>query len=292
MTKNKWTVLLLGLLFGASVSIVGCSSGGNDDDDNANDDDTVVPNDDTADDDDTVVPPNDDTADDDDTEPLPNDDTDDDDDTTGGEEYVVNELNQIDVPCEGTGAVELGLPKTLAIMDALAGEWLLPEGLGETVKVLVGEGAIPPLLLGMTGYVEGDTTKINMLGALSVEGATSPAEVEQDMEQATLAIPAPADWTCNPYIVLSLEEFLIDISGFQLAIQDMQITGRISSDIATMDRGTLAGIIDPGPLAEEFGLDICATFPQACDADGMLTVLIVDLAAAVINLELVEVAAP
>lgn len=185
-------------------------------------------------------------------------------------------------PCEQGDEIELTLPKTSVILDPLAGNFELPEGLGALLQMLLPSGSIPPLLF---GYQEMTGDEIAVLGAFAVD-ANPP--ITQDMNVPTLGIPKPAEWSCNPYVGLELDYLKIEIEGFAIEIQNLQITGKLDAD-ANITEGTLGGIIDPAPLAEALEFNPCDMGETICNDDGFIEVLITGLVGEGIDTPVVEV---
>lgn len=146
-------------------------------------------------------------------------------------------------------SVLTGKAYNLALAEA---DIVEPAGVGS----LLSSYLTTPIYIGVTSVGSG---KIQMIGAIGVEGATTPAQ-----DYCTQSIDFPeADFT-NPSFSVGPEDSTFAIAGFEITIQDLSITGVFAPDGSYFGAGTLAGSIDARDIAEAFP-DLGYTADQLCE---------------------------
>jgi hypothetical protein len=143
-------------------------------------------------------------------------------------------------------------------LDVASGEWVQPPGVGDLIASQLGATQI---FLSVTNVTE---TNIEMLGAIGSNAA-------QDVCTPTIPFP-PAAWE-DPFFSLEDDLLPLDVSGFVINIEDLQLSGGFAPDGSRIGGGSLKGAVDTRPLGEAFGLgtgenavcELVATFGVACD---------------------------
>jgi hypothetical protein len=187
-----------------------------------------------------------------------------------------------EVPCAADDDIERNLTGTSVVLDPLAGVFECPKGLGTILGALLPRGSIPPLLF---GFQEQDGHELKVVGAFAVDG--NPPW-EQNLAQPSLSIPEPADFSCNPYVVLEVAQLVAEVSGFSFNINNLRITGKLDS-AGNLSEGTLAGVIDPGPFKEQFGINPCDLGDRVCNRAGLIELMITGLTGQGSEVAVVEV---
>lgn len=154
-------------------------------------------------------------------------------------------------------------------VDLGSGEVVDPPGVDAILSTLISDVG---LLLGVASYDDGAAT-LEMIGALA--GADG-----QDLCTPTLVLPEPADFD-NPMMVLSSPSLPIEVAGFSVMIEDLDVTGVIAPDGSAVVDASLQGSIDTRGLVgvvpgTEDGADdsVCELLGGfgvaciACSADG------------------------
>ncbi|MFZ5481004.1 MAG: hypothetical protein ACOZNI_29855 [Myxococcota bacterium] len=114
---------------------------------------------------------------------------------------------------------------------------VVPEGIGSVLTSYLTQD----ILVGVAS-IEGSDIQMN--GAIGVEGADPPA---QDYCDPTIAFPV-ADFSASPYFQIGPQTTTLSVAGFEIEIQDLEITGTFASDGSYFGGGTLSGTIDTRPL--------------------------------------------
>jgi hypothetical protein len=106
------------------------------------------------------------------------------------------------------------------------------------------------------GVVSADASKLQMIGAIGLDGTT-----DQDVCKPSIPFPE-ADFTASPFFTIGPADTTISISGAAINVKQLQITGTFASDGSSFGGGTLSGSID--------ARDIAAALPDlGYDADGL-----------------------
>jgi len=141
-----------------------------------------------------------------------------------------------------TGAVGASLEagdlagKTYSL-DLASGRFVQPPGVGSllssylTTQVLV-------------SVASADASNIQMVGAIADSASTTPA---QDTCAPTIPFPS-ADFSANPYFQVGPETTNISISGFDVTIESLEVSGAFTPDGSAISGATLSGKIDTRPL--------------------------------------------
>lgn len=120
----------------------------------------------------------------------------------------------------------------------------------------------------LVGIETVDNSKIQMIGAIGVEGASPPVQ-----DYCTSSIPFPeADFAAQPYFQIGPQTTTLAVAGLEIVIGDLEITGTFASDGSYFTGGTLGGTIDTRPLVPlldpegEPGsiCDLAASFGAVC----------------------------
>lgn len=183
------------------------------------------------------------------------------------------------VPCPADEAVEVAVPRTI-VADPLAGTVEQPAAMASLLGGLLPPGSIPPLLIELRPDADADLT------ALGGFGVTYEPPVTQDPAAPTFE--AAVDWSCNPYIDLTVERVQTATNGFDIVLEDVQLTGRLDAD-GNLVEGTIGGVLDPTPLAEQLGVDPCEMLAGLCGEDGGVELKITGLSGTAQSLPLTPV---
>lgn len=203
--------------------------------------------------------------------------------------------------CTGDASIEfttssLGKPLTTDIVDKAyivdldGARFLEPAGVAD---LLLGQLS-NSILLGVVAT----SPDLQMIGALSVDGGT-----EQDTCTPTIDFP-PADFSESPYFAIGPQTTIISAAGYDIQIDNLEISGTFAADGSYFGGGVLAGQLDARALAplvaDLLGTDdpdtICATLVgfgvecKTCDSDGAdycIDVLVDDLTATELSSSLV-----
>lgn len=171
-------------------------------------------------------------------------------------------------------------------LDLKAGRIVIPEGVGSVLESY----------LDVVIYMEvsdANSSDIEIFGALAGEDDTTTSEDEskqQDYCSQTLDFPA-ANFSEAPFFSIGPETTTIAVAGYEVTIDDLEISGTFAADGSYWGGGTLAGSVDTRALVdliEEGGEDgavceIVAGFGVACEtcsSDGQpycLSIKAVDL---------------
>ena len=128
----------------------------------------------------------------------------------------------------------VGKAYKLELADA---RFVKPEGIGAllsqylTVDVLV-------------GIESTENSEIKMIGAIAEEGSEPPAQAQCD---PTIDFPT-ADFSANPFFAVSGDAFNINVSDYDVTIEDFSLSGDFAPDGSYIDGVTLIGSIDTRPL--------------------------------------------
>jgi hypothetical protein len=125
------------------------------------------------------------------------------------------------------------------------------------------------ILIGVVSY---DATQIEMMGAISVEGATN-----QDFCQPTIVFPEAADFSDSPYFQIGPATIYFSFEGMNIPIHDLEISGTFASDGSYFGGGVLGGQADARDVAKlgiadlddpQVICDTVRTVGAACEACG------------------------
>jgi hypothetical protein len=125
----------------------------------------------------------------------------------------------------------------------------------------------------LVGVQSVDASSIQMIGAIATDGTTT-----QNYCDPTIPFPA-ADFSAAPYFTVGPQTTTLSVAGYNVEIQDLEITGTFAADGSYFGGGTLSGTIDTRPLApllDDSGnegaiCDLAVNFGaqcQACPSDG------------------------
>lgn len=127
-------------------------------------------------------------------------------------------------------------------LDLASGRFVHPEGVGD----LIGQFLTTQVLVTVSAQ---DTTAntIDMLGAIAVDGETP---IVQDMCTETIPFPT-ADFSGNPFWEIdgSGTTTMINVAGYSVGIDDLQLSGAFAPDASYIAGARLAGSLDTYPLA-------------------------------------------
>ena len=173
----------------------------------------------------------------------------------------------------------VGTPTTTSLVgnpyaiDLAAANIVEPPGIGS----VLGAYLTTNILLGV---MSASGTDMQMLGALAIEGGTT-----QDYCSPSIDFP-PADWQ-DPYFQIGPQDTNFAVAGYDIAVQDLNITGSFAPDGSYVDGATLSGTIDTRPLAglvDDSGnegaiCELAVNFGATCEAcpsdDGMYCLTLV-----------------
>lgn len=151
--------------------------------------------------------------------------------------------------------------KTFAL-DSAKANIVEPAGVGAALSSLLTTKVL-------AGVVSADASKVQMIGAIATDGTT-------DQDYCNPSIPFPeADFTEAPYFKIGPADTTLSISGADILVQDLEITGTFASDASSFGGGTLKGTIDARDIAaalpdlgyDAAGLcDLIAGFGASCMA--------------------------
>lgn len=151
--------------------------------------------------------------------------------------------------------------KTFAL-DLAKANIVEPAGVGAALSSLLTTKVL-------AGVVSADASKVQMIGAIATDGTT-------DQDFCNPSIPFPeADFTEAPYFKIGPADTTLSISGAEILVQDLEITGTFASDATSFGGGTLKGTIDARDIAaalpdlgyDAAGLcDLIAGFGASCVA--------------------------
>ncbi len=160
----------------------------------------------------------------------------------------------------GTPAATSDINGSVYSLPLTEGRFVEPPGIGEIIGGLI---AVTVLI-----ETELAGSNLNMLGALALETDTNA----QDMCTETIDFPAAADFSENPYFSVGPDDTVISVAGFEVAIDDLAISGAFSPSGDRIAGAALSGSIDTRPLvplvAEGAGdsgvCDLVAGFGISC----------------------------
>jgi hypothetical protein len=123
-------------------------------------------------------------------------------------------------------------------LDLSSGNFVQPSGVGE----LLGSLLEFSLFVGVTAA---DDTSVAMVGALSDDSGTA-----QDLCSTTIDFPVAADFTENPFFSIQSDSLPLEVEGFSVVIDDLELSGAFAADATSVEGVTLAGKIDTRLLVE------------------------------------------
>lgn len=179
----------------------------------------------------------------------------------------------------GTAADAASLVGNTYSLDLASGRIIIPEGVGTILESYL------DYTLYM-GVAAADDSEITFLGATANEDDPSL----QDYCTPTLDFPA-ADFTGNPFFQIGPETTTLEVAGFSIEIQDLNVSGALAPAGDWIGGATLSGSIDTRPLGElldstEDGAicELVQGFGVECEpcSDGLeycLSIYVVDLTA-------------
>lgn len=124
-------------------------------------------------------------------------------------------------------------------LDIVSGEWVKPAGVGDLIASQLGETQI---LMSPSAITGSTIEAIVAIGSANAQDLCSP----------TIDLP-PAAWD-DPTFSLSTPLLPLSVSGFTIAIEDVELSGSFASDGSRIEGGLLSGSVDTRPLGEAFGL--------------------------------------
>jgi len=184
-----------------------------------------------------------------------------------------------------------GLVGTVYDLDLSSGRIVIPEGVGSVLESYL---TVQILL-----EVASAGAEIEFLGAIGDED--NPGT--QDYCTETLNFPEAADFSDAPFFRIGPATTTITVAGYEVTIEDLEISGTFSEDGSWFGGGVLAGSIDTAPLAVLVGDDeeddaVCnlvAGFGVSCvecpnGTDLCLEIKAVDLSGTAIEADVEEIA--
>ncbi|MCP4921996.1 MAG: hypothetical protein GY913_34275, partial [Proteobacteria bacterium] len=183
----------------------------------------------------------------------------------------------------GTAADAASLVGNTYSLDLASGRIIIPEGVGTILESYLDY----TLYMGVSAA---DDSEITFLGATANEDDPSA----QDYCTPTLDFPS-ADFTGNPFFQIGPETTTLDVAGFSIEIQDLNVSGALAPGGDWIGGATLSGSIDTRPLGElldstEDGAicELVQGFGVECEpcSDGLeycLSIYVVDLSADVVS---------
>jgi hypothetical protein len=161
----------------------------------------------------------------------------------------------------GTGGDTVDVTGKVYNLDLTSGEWVQPAGVGDLLATQL-DGV--QVLIMPTDV----NTEITMLGALG------DGNGQQDL--CTESIPFPAAAYDNPYFELASPLLPLDIAGFVIEVEDLELSGAFSPSGDRIQGAVLKGKVDTRPLVDLIApgggdtavCDLVSTFGVACEACG------------------------
>jgi hypothetical protein len=126
------------------------------------------------------------------------------------------------------------------MLDIASGRFVEPAGVGPLLQ----QQLTVDILIGITDIDETAGT-IEMMGAISEDGVST---VQQDPCTETIEFPTAADFSNNPFFSVGPDTTDLSVAGYDITVQDLQITGAFSPDCSYISGATLAGSVDTRPL--------------------------------------------
>jgi hypothetical protein len=117
------------------------------------------------------------------------------------------------------------------------GRFVEPPGIGDIIGGLL----TVSVLIEVTSATE---TELTMMGALAQEGNPNA----QDLCTETIDFPAAADFSQNPFFTVGPDDTVISVAGFEVAIDNLAISGAFSPSGDKIAGAALSGSIDTRPL--------------------------------------------
>jgi len=183
----------------------------------------------------------------------------------------------------GESAEASGLVGNTYSLDLASGRIIIPEGVGTILESYLDY----TLYMGVSAA---DEKNITFIGATADEDNPSL----QDYCTETLGFPT-ADFTDNPFFQIGPETTTLDVAGFSIEIQDLNVSGALAPGGDWIGGATLSGSIDTRPLGElldstEDGAicELVQGFGVECEpcSDGLeycLSIYVVDLSADLVS---------
>lgn len=150
-------------------------------------------------------------------------------------------------------------------LDLANGEFVEPPGIGPLIQTEMDEEIL-------IGVVTSDGTNIELMGALG-DGMG-----QQDFCNPSIEFPVAASFSENPYFIVKSDELIMEIEGFEIIIEDMEVSGAFAPDATYIEGAVLAGTADTRPMVELIApggddkavCDLMAVFLVNCEpcADG------------------------
>jgi len=166
-----------------------------------------------------------------------------------------------------TSALGTAIPDTSSLVgatytiDLATARIVEPAGIGSVLTSQLQQS----ILVGVESV---DASNIQMIGAIAAAGTTT-----QDYCTPTIPFPS-ADFTTAPFFTIGPRTTSLSVAGYNVEIQDLEITGTFAADGSYFGGGTLSGTIDTRPLApllDDSGnegaiCDLAVNFGAACEA--------------------------
>ncbi len=150
-------------------------------------------------------------------------------------------------------------PHGTYLLEIPSDQWVSPEGIGNIIGLYV-----PDFLLGVQS--SGDAT-VQLVGAL-VDDAT---QVQQDTCRATVSFPQ-SELSPEGRFTAGPVDFPITITGYDVTLHDLTITGTFTPDATGWVLGSFTGVLDAREFESFFGTDatgVCervASVGASCEA--------------------------
>lgn len=148
------------------------------------------------------------------------------------------------------GELSSDLVDSTYVIDLASARFVEPAGVGE----LIGEFVTMSVLVGVTAV---DDSSITMMGALSVEGGT-----DQDFCSPTFDFPA-ADFAEAPYFSVLADEMILAAAGYEIPLQDLEVSGTFAADGSYFGGAVLAGMVDARDIVDM--IDEVDSYEDACN---------------------------
>jgi len=137
----------------------------------------------------------------------------------------------------------LGTPASLDgktyLLDLTSGRFVEPEGVGDFLGDYLDQ-------IVFVGVQSATATNIQMIGALGYEN-TGDSKLYQEPCYPSIDFPL-ADFTGNPYFSVGPEDTTISVAGFEVDIQQLEVSGAFGPDGSYISGATLGGKIDTRPI--------------------------------------------
>jgi hypothetical protein len=194
--------------------------------------------------------------------------------------YSCDKVAEIGFSTSETGAAVDGasVVDTVYNVDIASGRITEPAGVGDLLMPLIAQQGFN-LLIAPSAYDDA-AMELSFLGALGIDEGGA---IVQDVCNESITFPIAGDYSDNPFVSVAGQDVPLSISGFEISLAEIELTGAFSPDGSSLDGLSLGGFADTGPLGPALDLGdgedaVCAlvtTFGVSCVdcGDGSMTCL-------------------